>query len=127
MKRLIVYLALAAALAGQTFDSHNAYKIRGTPVSMYKKGTITATAFTDFSVTAVQVQTFTITGLAVGDSVLISPRTQLIFGTGPVTGLVWHAYCSATNTLTVRFWDPGNGGNNGLIGLTPIFDYLIFR
>jgi hypothetical protein len=59
----------------------------------------------------------TITGASLGDAIVIAPRDA-----AAETGLMWNAWVSAANTVTIRMT---NASGSTLTGSTSNWDYLL--
>jgi hypothetical protein len=91
-------------------------KNSATVLTLTKKSTVSVTvaAITAGAEADVDV---TIAGAQVGDSVVIAPRDA-----AAETGIMWNAWVSAANTVTIRMT---NASGSTLTGSTSNWDYLL--
>ena len=92
--------------------------VNGSAITVIRKGTVTIDP-ASVNATTVADQTFTLTGAAVNDILVLNPRAAL------TAGLTWGgAHVSATNTVKIRFY---NTTGAPIDEASATWDYILIR
>lgn len=91
-------------------------KSKASVLTLTKKSTVSVTVAALNAAAEADVDV-TISGAKVGDSIVIAPRDA-----AAETGLMWNAWVSATDTVTIRMT---NASGSSLTGSTSNWDYLL--